>query len=63
MYALFFRSFYLLLAGMFAMLFVAAAVIVLVATFDGDYPSTIVGVGVASLCAQLILRAMDYMRE
>ena len=63
MYSTFFRTFYLVFAGMFFMLFFAAGAIVLVAAGHGDYPSTIVGVGVAALCVDLILRATDYMRD
>jgi hypothetical protein len=63
MYALFFRSFYLVIAGMFGLLFFACVAVVLAAARAGDTPSTIVGVGVATLCAMLVKRAVRYMRE
>ena len=62
MYALFFRSFYIVFVAMYSMLFFASAVIVLSAASTGDPPSTIVGVGVATLCGMLIGRAVKYMR-
>ena len=63
MHSTFFRSFYIVFSALFAMLFFAAAAIVLAAARDGDYPSTIVGVGVTTLCGMLISRALNYMRE
>jgi hypothetical protein len=63
MYTAFFRTFYLIFAALFVMLFLATAAIVVRAAQFGDYPSTIVGVGVAALCAMLINRAVGYMRE
>ena len=62
-HATFFRSFYLIFSALFGMLFFAAAAIVLTAARHGDYPSTIVGVGVTTLCGMLISRALNYMRE
>jgi len=63
MYAAFFRSFYLIFAGLFSMLFFGAAAIVFSAARLGDPPSAIVGVCVAALCAMLIGRALRYMGE
>jgi uncharacterized membrane protein len=62
MHTTFFRSFYLVFAALFGMLFVATAVVVVRTAQLGEYPATIVGVGVAALCAMLIEKAVRYMR-
>ena len=62
-YATFFRSFYLFFAGLFSLRFFASSAIVLSAARLGDPPSATVGVGVATLCAMLIGRALRYMGE
>lgn len=62
MYTTFFRSFYLVFAAMFVMLFLATAIVVVRTVQVGEYAATILGVGVAALCAMLVERAIRYMR-
>jgi hypothetical protein len=62
MYTTFFRSFYLVFAAMFVMLFLATAVVVVRTVQVGEYRATILGIGVAALCAMLVEKAIRYMR-
>jgi hypothetical protein len=62
MHAMFFRSFYLIFAGLFVQLFVACSVAVLGAASAGDPLSTIAAVGLATVCAVLVKRAVSYWR-
>lgn len=63
MFTAFFRTFYLVFAGLFVMLFITTLAIVLRAAQQGDPVSTIAAVGVGALCYLLITRAINYMRE
>lgn len=57
-----FRSFYLVIAALFGMLFIATVAVVVRTVQLGEYQATIVGVGVAGLCAMLVEKAIRYMR-
>jgi len=63
MYTQFFRSFYLVFAALFGMLFFGAAAIVVSAARVGDVPSTLFAVAIAGICANLVSRAIKFMRE
>lgn len=63
MYTSLFRSFYLVFSGLFTILFVATAAIMIRAAQQGDGPSTVAATVIAGLCLILITRALDYMRE
>jgi len=63
MYTQFFRSFYLIFAALFGMLFFGAAAIVVSAARVGDPPSTLFAVAIAGICANLVARSIKFMRE
>ena len=63
MFGTFYRSFYIVFTGMFAMLSLSAGGVTLNAAHAGDPASTIVGVGITAVCGRLALRSLAYMRE
>jgi hypothetical protein len=63
MYTTVFRSFYIVFAALFGMLFIATAAVVVRTVQVGEYQATIVGIGVAALCAMLVEKAIRYMRS
>jgi hypothetical protein len=62
-YVTFFRSFYIVFAALFSLLFVGAGALALNAALLGESLTTGSAVALAALCGLLIDRAVRYMRE
>ena len=63
MYATFFRSFYLVFAGLFVLLLTGAAAAAVNAARLGQPLTTITGVALAVVCGVLVQRAIAFRRE
>ena len=63
MYATFFRSFYLVFAGLFVLLLTGAAAAAVNAARLGQPLTTITGVVLAAVCGVLVQRAIAFLRE
>lgn len=63
MYATFFRSFYIIFAGLFFLLLAGAAAAAVNAARLGQPLTTITGVALTTLCGLLVQRAIAFLRE
>ena len=62
-YVTFFRSFYLIFAGLFTILLLAAGIVALNAVRLGQPPTTIAAIVLAAMSGALVQRAVTFMRE
>lgn len=63
MYAQFFRSFYLVFAGLYVWLMVGAVLATAIAAVRGEPATVATGSVLTALCALLVTRSARYMRE